>query len=108
MGATYFKNALSASREHLKIDWDALEEAWAEREKQIMAKVVLVRDLAIKLNQDRSHMSRKIRIAKIQTVDVRDSISGQMVKAVHLEDVDAVRALYEEAVHEIVPAGEIP
>ncbi len=28
MGATYFKNALSASREHLSLDWDALEEAW--------------------------------------------------------------------------------
>ena len=28
MGATYFKNALSTSREHLTIDWDALEEAW--------------------------------------------------------------------------------
>ena len=28
MGATYFKNALSASRETLDVDWDALEEAW--------------------------------------------------------------------------------
>lgn len=28
MGATYFKNALSATRECLDIDWDKLEEAW--------------------------------------------------------------------------------
>ena len=28
MGATYFKNALSASRDTLDIDWDKLEEAW--------------------------------------------------------------------------------
>ena len=28
MGATYFKNALSATRETLDIDWEALERAW--------------------------------------------------------------------------------
>ena len=28
MGATYFKNALSATRDTLDIDWDKLEEAW--------------------------------------------------------------------------------
>ena len=29
MGATYFKNALSATRDVVDIDWDALEEAWS-------------------------------------------------------------------------------
>jgi hypothetical protein len=28
MGAAYFKNALSATRETLDIDWEALERAW--------------------------------------------------------------------------------
>lgn len=106
MGATYFKNALSASRECLDIDWDALEEAWKIQEDEAMANVVIIRDLASAMNQDRSHMSRKIRLAGIATVNVRDKISGQMAKAVAVEFIPAVKALYEEAEHIIVSAQE--
>ena len=104
MGATYFKNALSASRECLDIDWDDLEDTWKLREDEAMANVVIVRDLANIMKQDRSHMSRKIRLAGIATVEVRDKVSGQMVKAIDAESVPAVQALYEETTHTIVSA----
>ena len=107
MGATYFKNVLSATRETLDIDWDALEDAWKTREDDAMANVVIVRDLAEALKQDRSHMTRKLKIAGIPLVDVRDSISGQMVRAVDTEHVPAIKALYTEARHNIIPAAEV-
>lgn len=107
MGATHFKNALSTRRECLDIDWDALEESWKGAEEAYMANVVMVRDLAIKLGEDRSHMTRKIRAAGIPKFKVKDSKTGQMVTAISVEDVPTVVGFYKEAVHEIVDVEDV-